>query len=150
MKDINLQAKWLIKAPLIAVFNIMTDFEKWPEYFPKVAKSIKVISQEGNNLELAATVKSFGQSFPVKMKTQILPAKGFISDNESPKFGTSGHEELLLSESPEGTLIDYTYQVSIHKRWLRIVAKPLIGWFSMKFWGKAVIDELRKRLEVGK
>lgn len=147
MKDISLQANWIIKAPLMEVFNIITDFEKYPEYFPKVAESIQVIRHEGNNLEMDATVKSFGQNFPVKMKTQIIPGKGFISDNESPKFGTSGHEEWLLSESPDGTVIDYTYQVAIHKRWLRIVAQPLIGWFSMKYWKKAVIDELRKRLE---
>ena len=105
------------------------------------------MKREGNYLEMDATVKSFGQRFPVKMKYQILSGKGFISDNESPKFGTSGHEELLLSESPEGTVIDYTYQVTIHRRFLRIVAQPLIGWFSMKFWQRAVIDELRKRLE---
>jgi hypothetical protein len=147
MKDITLNAKWQIKAPLTEVFNIMTDFEKWPEYFPKVAESIRVISHEGNNLEMDTTVKSFGRKFPVKMKYRILPGKGFISDNESPEFGTSGHEEFLLSENPEGTMIDYTYQVAIHKRWLRIVAKPLIGWFSMKYWEGAVIDELRKRLE---
>jgi hypothetical protein len=147
MKDITLHATWLIKAPLVEVFNIMTDFEKWPEYFPKVAESMRVVRREGNNLELAATVRSFGKKFPVKMKYQILPGKGFVSDNESPQFGTSGHEELLLSEHPEGTMINYTYQVAIHKRWLRIVAQPLIGWFSMKFWEKAVIDELRKRLE---
>jgi hypothetical protein len=53
----------------------------------------------------------------------------------------------LLSEHPEGTLIDYTYQVSIHKTWLRIVATPLIRWYSMKYWEKAVIDELKKALE---
>lgn len=147
MKDITLHAQWLIKAPLSEVFNIMTDFEKWPDYFPKVAESIQVSKREGNNLELSATVKSFGKKFPVKMKYQILPGKGFISNNDSPEFGTSGHEEFLLSEHPEGTMIDYTYQVAIHKRWLRIVARPLIGWFSMKYWEKAVIDELRKRLE---
>lgn len=148
MKEkIILHANWLIKAPLAEVFNIMTDFEKWPEYFPKVAESIQVIKQGGNNVEIDATVKSFGQKFSVKMKTQILPAKGFISDNENPKFGTSGHEEFLLFECPEGTMIDYTYQVAIHKCWLRIVAQPLIGWFSMKYWQKAVIEELRKRLE---
>ena len=147
MKDINLHAQWLIKAPITDVANIMTDFERWPEYFPKVGESIRVVKREGNNLELDATVKSFGRRFPVKMKTQILPGKGFISDNESPEFGTSGHEELLLTETPEGTTIDYTYQVDIHKRWLRIVAKPLIGWFSMKYWEKAVIDVLRKRVE---
>ncbi len=147
MKDIHLHAKWLIKAPQTEVFNIITDFEKWPEYFPKVAASIQVTKHVGNNLEMNVIIHSFGQKFPAKMKTQILPGKGFISDNESPKFGTSGHEELLLSEDLEGTMIDYTYQVSIHKRWLRIVAKPLIGWFSMKYWEKAVIDVLKKRLE---
>lgn len=147
MKDITLHAVWTIKAPLLEVFNIMTDFEKWPEYFPKVAESIHIIPQGDNVLNIQATVKSFGRSFPVTMKTKILPNRGFISDNESPQFGTSGHEELLLSESAEGTTIDYTYQVSIHKAWLRLIARPLIGWFSMKYWKKAVIDELRKRLE---
>ena len=126
MKDITLKAQWLIKAPQMEVFNIMTDFEKWPLYFPKVAESIEVVKRGRNNLEMIATVKSFGKKFPVKMKFQILPGKGYISDNESPVFGTSGHEELLLSEHPEGTMIDYIYQVTIHKRWLRIVARPLI------------------------
>jgi len=147
MNKINLHANWVIKAPLVEVFNIMTDFEKWPEYFSKVAESVKVINREGNNLEIETTVKSFGRKFRVTMKYQIIPLKGFISDNESPEFGTSGHEEFLLSESPEGTVIDYTYQVTLHKLWLRIIARPLIGWFSMKYWQKAVIDELRKRVE---
>ena len=147
MKDISLHDTWLIKAPLSEVFTMMTDFEKFPEYFPKVAESIRIVKKEGNYQEMEATVRSFGSTFPVSMKTQILPGRGFISDNASPKFGTSGHEEFLLSEHPEGTVIDYTYQVSIHKRWLRIIAKPLIGWYSMKFWEKAVISELRKRLE---
>lgn len=146
-EKITLHAKWLIRAPLTEVFDTITDFEKWPEYFPKVAETILVTRRGENNLEIDATVKSFGQKFPVKMETQILPGKGFVSDNESPKFGTSGHEELLLTSHSYGTTIDYTYQVAIHKWWLRIVAQPLISWFSMKFWQKAVIDELRKRLE---
>jgi carbon monoxide dehydrogenase subunit G len=147
MKEITLHDQWLVKAPAQDVFNMMTDFEKFPEHFPKVAESIQVKKREGNNLEIDATVKSFGKEFPVQMKTQILPWKGFISDNESPKFGTSGHEEVLLSKSPEGTLIDYTYRVSIHKAWLRVVATPLIRWYSMKYWEKAVIGELKKTLE---
>ncbi|MFA5990618.1 MAG: SRPBCC family protein [Candidatus Doudnabacteria bacterium] len=147
MKEITLHDQWLVKAPVEDVFRMMTDFEKFPERFPKVAESIQVIKREGNYLEMDATARQFGQKFPVKMKTQILPGKGFISDNESPKFGTSGHEEMLLSKSPEGTLIDYTYRVSIHKAWLRVFATPLIRWYSMKYWEKAVIGELRKALE---
>jgi len=98
-------------------------------------------------LEIEAQVKSFGTAFPVKMKTKIIPQRGFISDNQSPKFGTSGHEELLLKKVEGGTKINYVYEVDIHKKWLRIIAKPLIGWFAMKAWEKAVIDNLRKILE---
>ncbi len=147
MKEITLHNQWIIKAPINDVFRIITDFERFPENFPKVAHSIHIVKREGNNLEIDAEAKSFGRIFPVKMKTQILDGKGFISDNESPKFGTSGHEELLLSMHPQGTLIDYTYKVSIHKKWLRIVATPLIKWYSMKYWEKAVIDRLKNILE---
>jgi 8-oxo-dGTP pyrophosphatase MutT (NUDIX family) len=39
------------------------------------------------------------------------------------------------------------YQVTIHKKWLRIIAVPLLRWYSMKYWEKAVIDQLKKILE---
>lgn len=147
MNEITLHNQWVIKAPLDEIFRIMTDFEKFPEHFPRVAQSIRINKREENYLEMDATVRSFGKKFQVKMKTQILPGKGFISDNDSYQFGTSGHEELLLSPQTEGTLIDYTYQVTIHKKWLRLIARPLLNWYSMKYWEKAVIDRLKKILE---
>ncbi len=147
MKHIHLKSSWIIKAPIEKVFNIITDFEKMSKYFPKVAETITITRREGNNLEIDALVKSFGATFPVKMKTTIIPQKGFISDNNSPKFGTSGHEELLLENMDGDTKINYVYEVDIHKKWLRIIAKPLIGWFVMKAWEKAVVNELRKILE---
>jgi carbon monoxide dehydrogenase subunit G len=147
MNKITLHDRWIVKAPINDVFRIVTDFEKFPERFPRVAESIQINKREGNCLEMNATVKSFGKRFQVKMKTQILPEKGFISDNDSYQFGTSGHEELLLSEHQEGTLVDYTYQLIIHKKWLGIIALPLLRWYSMKYWKKAVIDQLKKILE---
>lgn len=147
MKEITLHDQWLVKASIEDVFGMITDFEKFPEHFPKVAESIQVKKREENYLEMDAIVRSFGKKFTVQMKTQILPGEGFISDNESFKFGTSGHEEVLLFKSPKGTIINYTYNVSIHKAWLRVVATPLIRWYSMKYWEKAVIKELKKALE---
>ena len=147
MKHINLEDSWIVKAPVEDIFNIVTDFENMPKIFPKVAESVTITKREGNNLEIDAQVKSFGKTFPVKMKTSIIPQRGFISDNESPKFGTSGHEELTLEKVEGGTKINYVYEVDIHKKWLRIIAKPLIGWFAMKAWEKAFVDQLRKILE---
>lgn len=146
-KRITLHAHWHINAPVTPVFTLLTTFEKWPEYFPRVAESIHIVAREENTLTIAAAVKSFGRTFPVKMSTHILPGKGFISDNESPEFGTSGHEEVLLFQEGNGTRIEYTYQVELHTWWLRIVAKPLIGWFALWYWEKAVIDEIKKRVE---
>lgn len=147
MKEITLHKQWVIKAKADDVARIMTDFENIPKYFPKVAESVNITKREGDHLEIDATVKSFGKKFQVKMKTQILPGKGFISDNDSYEFGTSGHEELLLSPHVDGTLVDYTYKVTVHKKWLRLVATPLIKWYSMKAWEKAVIVGLKKILE---
>jgi carbon monoxide dehydrogenase subunit G len=147
MKEITLHKQWIIKAPVEDVAKIMTDFENLPKHFPAVAQSIHINYRDGNTLDMEAVVKSFGRSFKVKMKTTILPGRGFISDNDSYQFGTSGHEELLLSQHQDGTLIDYTYQVTIHKAWLRVVATPLIKWYSMKAWEKAVIDTLRRIVE---
>jgi carbon monoxide dehydrogenase subunit G len=147
MNEITLHNQWVVKAPINDVFRIVTDFEKFPEHFPKVAESIQINKREGNHLEMEATLGSFGKKFKVKMKSQIIPGKGFVSDNDSYQFGTSGHEELFLSEHAQGTLIDYTYQVTIHKKWLRIIAVPLLRWYSMKHWEKAVIDQLKKILE---
>jgi carbon monoxide dehydrogenase subunit G len=147
MNEITLHKQWIVKAPVAQVFKIMTDFEKFPVNFPKVAESIQITKREGNYVDVDATVRSFGKRFKVKMKLQILPEKGYISDNDSYQFGTSGHEELLLSPHAEGTLVDYTYQVTIHKKWLRIIAVPLLRWYSMKYWEKAVINQLKKILE---
>lgn len=147
MKEITLHKSWVIKSSVDEVFKIMTDFENLPKYFPKVAEAVNIKKREGNYLEMEAVVKSFGKKFQVKMKTHILPGRGFISDNDSYQFGTSGHEELLLSPHPEGVLIDYTYQVTIHKKWLQVIAVPLIRWYSMKYWERAVIDQLKKILE---
>lgn len=147
MKHIHLENSWIIKAPLTEIFNIVTDFENMPKNFPKVAESLTITKRDGNDLEIEAQVKSFGKTFPVKMKTKIIPGRGFISDNESPKFGTSGHEEFLLKEVSGNTKINYIYEVDIHKKWLRIIAKPLIGLFAMKAWEKAVIDKLKIILE---
>ena len=147
MNEITLHNQWVVKAPMDDVFRVMTDFERFPQHFPKVAESIQINKREENYLEIDATVKSFGKRFQVKIKTQILPGRGFISNNNSYQFGTSGHEEMLFSKHTEGTLIDYTYQVTIHKKWLRIIALPLLRWYSMKYWEKAVIDQLKKMVE---
>lgn len=146
MKKIHLTGSWIIKVPRQKVYDIMSDFENMPKYFPKVAKSLKVIERHGNRLKIEVKAKSFGLTFGSRMDTMLIPPRGYISDNES-QIGTKGHEEFLMDMVPEGTKINYTYDVELKNPFLRIFGKPLIGWYAMKFWKKAVIDKLKEMLE---
>ena len=96
---------------------------------------------------LARALGTRGTVLPVTMSTELLPARGFISDNINEKLGTFGHEEFLLEDVPEGIRIDYLYRVTINRAWLRLIAKPLLGWYALWYWKRIVIDKLKEMLE---
>lgn len=146
MKQLHLKGSWVIKAPKSEIYKIISDFENLPKYFPTVAESVHIIEKEGNHQKMEARVKSFGKVFDVKMQTELLPNIGFKSTNES-SFGTSGYEEFLMEDVEVGTRITYTYEIEIHRPLLRVIGTPLIKWFAMWSWKRAVIDKLRKIVE---
>jgi len=146
MKKIYLKDSWVIKASREEVYKIMSDFENMPKYFPAVAQSLRILKREGNNLTIEAKAKTFGRVIIAHMETQLRPPVGYVSDNKS-AIGTTGHEEFLMEEVPEGTKINYTYDVEINNPFLRIFGRVLIGWYAMRFWKHAVIDKLKEMLE---
>jgi hypothetical protein len=146
MKKILLQKSWVINAPREEVYKIMSDFENMPKYFPKVAQSLHILKRNGNNLVIEAKAKTFGRIISVRMKTQLRPPIGYVSDNKS-AIGTSGHEEFLMEEIPEGTRINYSYNIELKNPIFRILGGFLIGWYAMRFWEHAVIYKLKEMLE---
>ncbi len=146
MKKIYLKGSWIIKASREKVYGIMSDFENMPKYFPKVAQSLQITKRDGDNLTIKAKAKTFGRMIDVDMQTRLRPPIGYISDNKS-AIGTAGHEEFMMEEIPEGTKINYTYDVELKNPIFRIFGKFLIGWYAMRFWKHAVIDKLKEMLE---
>ena len=146
MKKIILKKSWVINAPREEVYKIMSDFENMPKYFPKVAESLQILKRDGNNLTIEAYAKTFGRIISVQMETQLRPPIGYVSDNKS-ALGTSGHEEFLMEEIPEGTRLNYSYAIEIKNPLFRFLGGFLIGWYAMRFWEHAVIDKLREMLE---
>lgn len=146
MKSMELRGSWIIHASSERVYTIISDFEAMPLNFPKVAHRLEIIERDGNLLTIAAEAKSFGRIIPVMMKTELLPSRGYICDTVNETLGTSGHEELLLETVPDGTRVDYVYNVQIHRRWLRWIARPLLGWYALGYWKRAVIDRLNEML----
>ncbi|NTW61309.1 SRPBCC family protein [Candidatus Saccharibacteria bacterium] len=145
MKEKILQGSYTINAPVEDVYRIISDFERAPEYFPIVAKSMKVIKRDGNNLEIEATSNTFGMNFKVIMKTTLMPNKGFKSINES---GLAIEDEVFsLVAIPEGTRIDYINKVTIKNNILRAFSRLIIGKGALKFWEFAYINRLKKILK---
>ena len=145
MKAVSLTGSWVIKAPPKSVYEIVTDFEKTPEYFPTVAKSIKIVDRRGNHLSIQAVTKTFGIPFKVKMETDLLPGKGFNSINESALAVED--ETFLLEEIPGGTKINYRNDVTIKNNFLKLFSRLLIGKPALIFWEHAYINNLKKMLE---
>lgn len=145
MKPVSLVGSWIIKAPLTKVYKIVIDFEQAPVYFPKVAKSIKIIARTGNHLTMEAITKTLGLSFKVQMETDLLPNQGFYSVNES--ILAIEHESFLMEAVPEGTKINYHNTVIIKNNFLRFFARLLIGKPALMFWEAAYIKKLQQLVE---
>ena len=124
MKEKVLEGSWIINATVEDVYRIISDFENAPTYFPLVAKGMRVISRDGNNLEIEAITNTFGINFKVKMKTTLMPDKGFKSVNESSL--AIEDEKFILEPVAQGTRIKYVNKVKIKNNILFIKSIKII------------------------
>lgn len=150
---VPVRESWLIRAKRDAVYAIISDFDAMPRNFPKVAHSISILSRDGNILNIEAEAASFGRFFPkarIAMTAELLPGKGYRCRTRGITFNTSGEEELLLVDDPEGTRIQYTYIVTVKNRRFAPLYAWLVKKFALPFWKHAVIDQLEVLLGTGK
>jgi hypothetical protein len=145
-KIIHLEGYYVIKAPREAIYNVITDFENAPKYFPRVAKSAKCISRDGNNFIFEIETKAFwgSMTFKVRMEGQLRPPEGFLSTNTS-LLGIE-REGLMLCEVPEGTGVHYINDVEITSPFFRRF-HFLIKEVALRYWERAVFEKLRLMFE---
>lgn len=139
--------RWQIDAPRESVYAIASDFASMPKHFPKLAHSVTVLSHTGNHLKVEAKAASFGRFFPrvtIFVDAELLPGYGFRASTFVKTFNTTGKEQLLLHDSDGGTEIEYTYVVTVKRKWLR----PLYGWlvrtFALRYWKRCYLAPLTK------
>lgn len=142
---VPVRGSWLIRAKRDVIYEIISDFESMPRNFPRVAHSIKVISREGERVNFEAAAASFGRWFPkvrINVSAELLPDKGYRCKTHNLSFNTTGEEELLLVDDPNGTRIEYAYFVTVrNRRWA-----PLFAWLvrvlGLPFWKRSIVDRL--------
>ena len=142
---IRIQGRWFVPASRGSVYEVASDFERLPQRFPRVARSTKVISRDGNRLVIDAEAASFGRFFPVVRVTinaELLPGVGYRCSTFNRTFKTTGEEEFLLRDVSGGTEITYSYAVKLRHRWLRPVYSWLVRRFGLRFWKRAYLEPL--------
>lgn len=146
---------WLIKADRKSVYAIISNWERFPEYFPNIARSINIIQREGNTLTIDTEAGSFGKLFPtvkIRVVAELLPDHGYRCSTHNVTFNTTGEEQLLLFDDPAGTRIEYTYFVTVKNKLFRPIFTWLTNTFGLPYWKKCFVDRLEiltKRNENG-
>lgn len=145
--QLAITARWQIDAPRESVYAIASDFESMPRNFPRLAHSVRLLSRNGDNLKVEAEAASFGWFFPrvtIEIDVTLIPGHGYRASTFNRTFNTTGKEQLLLHDSDGGTEIEYTYIVTVKRKWLR----PLYGWlvrtFGLPYWKKCYLAPLTK------
>jgi hypothetical protein len=142
---VAVHGNWLVRANRESVYAIVSDFERMPQQFPKIARSMKLINRDGDVLTLEAEAASFGSLFPtvkIKLTATLLPGRGYRCRTQNLTFNTTGEEELLLVDDPQGTRIKYTYMVTVRYRWLKPLYAWLVSAFGLPYWKRSFIDPL--------
>jgi len=147
VKRVHLAGSYIIRAPRQKVYEILTDLESAPKYFPRVAKSARVVNRDGNDLVAQVETKAFlgSRTFHVQMETHLRPNEGFTSTNTS-SLGVE-HEVVTLEHVPEGTRLVYVNDVQVKSRIFRTLGGFLIRNVALKYWEWAYIGKLREMLE---
>jgi hypothetical protein len=116
-----------------------------PGNFPKLAHSVRILKSDGNRLLMEVEAASFGRLFPrvvVSVEAELLDGSGYRCVTSNRALGTSGEEELLLRDAPEGTQLDYTYAVTLNRRWLCPVFGCLVRAFALPYWKRNYLARL--------
>ena len=79
MNEVAIRGSWLIPAPRTSVYAVASDFARIPENFPKLARSMVVLSSDNNKLTIEAETASSG-IFPrcmISMEVELLHERGY-------------------------------------------------------------------------
>lgn len=124
---------------------MMTDFENWPNAFPEMVKSVKIVSRTDTAAVLEGDFELMGRRGRGLMNIRLIPPAGYDADNASEELGNE-KETLRFEETPEGTL--YRWAVDAQpKGFFNHLLGKLFGFYVRRFYERALIKPLRKALE---
>ena len=132
MTDYRFVTIWRLMAPVEAVWPILRDSRRWPEWWPYVASLDEVEPGDADGvgaLHRIAWKTPLGYALAFNMRTTVVERHQTISGEA---FGElEGTGVWTLSEENGITTVRYDWNVRTTKWWMNLVApvaRPLFVW----------------------
>lgn len=132
MTDYSFVTIWQINAPLLRVWDILADVERWPDWWTSIER-VQVI-EPGN-------ANGIGERIRVTLRMPLHLHWTFdecIIQLQAPNLleldlvdGQAGIDQFYLARSGNGTLFRYDLTLQISNRWmnwLMQIARPVVQW----------------------
>jgi carbon monoxide dehydrogenase subunit G len=137
----RLTTTWLLGAEREAVFDVVRDFERWPEWWPGVEQ----VALEGDEME-----QQWRSRLPYAVRFRavvdaIEPPERIEGRVEGALRGTG---RCRLDEAPEGTTVEFELEVETTEAWMNLVApfaRPVFVWnhsYLMRRGGEGIARRL--------
>lgn len=134
IKTVHIEGRWIIKAPVEKVYEMATNYKKWPEYFIGIESPIKVIKKEKNLLVVSVTLYHWLVGRHVAtLKMTLNPPHDIFAENESKTLGKE-RERMIFNKVPEGT--EYVWINDMQPRFLILT----LGAFLLRPWIRKVYE----------
>ena len=145
MRPVRWEGEWLIRAAREEVYAAMTDFENWPNLFPRMVKSVRLTSRTDTTAVLEGEFELMGRRGRGLMNIRLKPPEGYDADNASEELG-SEKETLRFEEVSGGTLFRWAVDAR-PKGVVNHLLGALFGFYVRMFYERTLIKPLRKALE---
>jgi hypothetical protein len=149
----QIKGSWFIKASREKIYNIMTDFENIPKYFPDVAKSVRILDEQGNNVILALESPYPDGVMQVRRSIELNPPVGYKSYDTTKN--SHSFTDFSMTENSKGTKIkmigsfdfdNIFYSLLFRVCDLFIIPGLVVRGVIKKRFKKIIIDRLKEIL----
>lgn len=133
MTDYSFVTEWRVPAPIDAVFDVVADSLRWPEWWPGVARVEELEAGDGAGIGNVRryTFRSrlpYDVTFDVRT-TRIEPPHALEGSASGELAGVG---RWRLTANGDGTtLVRYEWDVRTTRRWMNLlapIARPLFAW----------------------
>lgn len=145
MRPARWKGTWMIRAPQERVYEAMTDFENWPRLFPRMVKSIRVVSRTEAEAVLEGDFELLGRTGSGVMRVTLDPPRGYVAKNTSEELGEE-NETLIFEEAPGGTLYRWAVEAKPNG-FLNHLLGMVGGFYVRRYYERTLIMPLRKAIE---